>query len=73
MYISMKMEIVSEKFKYEKPQIEKVDLKLNQNVCQASMTVGVGSFGGSYHHHENIYDDFDPNDASSSHWGGDKW
>ena len=28
----MKMEIVSEKFKYEKPQIEKVDLKLNQNV-----------------------------------------
>ena len=55
MYNSMKMEIVSEKFKYEKPQIEKVDLGLKDNLCEQVVTMSLNSVAGSRHDRFQVF------------------
>ena len=67
MYISMKMEIVSEKFKYEKPQIEKVDLGLKDNLCQQVVTMSLNSVAGPRHDRFQVFDSATPTENET--WG----
>lgn len=67
MYNSMKMEIVSEKFKYEKPQIEKVDLGLKDNLCQQVVTMSLNSVAGTRHDRFQVFKSDSP--AGNETWG----
>lgn len=61
------MEIVSEKFKYEKPQIEKVDLGLKDNLCQQVVTMSLNSVAGPRHDRFQVFDSATP--AENETWG----
>lgn len=72
MYNSMKMEIVSEKFKYEKPQIDEIKVNMSENVCAASVVnPAIGSHWGESHQHVDRYDSDNPDTGKV--WGGDTW